>query len=408
MPERQNRVGLQTFWQTRKVCQSVCIELDNLFNSYFYNFYLNQYNSIFNTYPLYQDKIETYRDIMETYYNIVNVYEPLSDLISNDSAYDDFRTSASTLYSTYVSATNDFFLIKDDLEYWALQMSAIQAFMNPYDTLREMIVNTENLPLYKSALSIIINDLQNMVLSEQDIDMSSLSLLVTYIANHQDMYGCIDLSGLFSIIDSEGLMTTFEGIFAIINLNFSSVDSEDMITLESALNALMNDYVDSLDISPTEEEQKLLELEIITDHLIHDFDTVFQEIQNLILSITTDEYDEIEILISNKSSLTLDAYTIELAKVIDNIMSDDTFDVSNFVNAYLYINFFQVDVNVDISLLPTVETDVIARMESFLNDAHTISITPVSELSETILSDFYNEWLDWQHDFLNSYLFYLD
>jgi hypothetical protein len=373
-----------------------------------YNFYVNQYNSICNTYPLYLDKIETYRDIMTAYYDANQAYLPLSDIISTNSAYEAFITTSDSLYSSFTQSLNDYFLIKDDLDYWTLQMNGINAQMEYLDTIREIFANTTHQELYKEALLILIDDIQNIILTDNEFDFTELSTLVTYIDTHKDMYGYLDTTTLFELITKEGLVNILQGISGLMDIRYSTITSEEWDLLDSALYYLVEDYTDTLDVSGIVKEQAILDNYTKASLYVMHIDSLIIELQNFIDSITIDEIESFETLVINQNIYTQNEYTIELAKLIYDIYIDTTFDYTNFLTSYMYINFFQVDVNIDYALLEQVTNDVINQMGSFIAEAQWISITDPSEISQITLDEFYDDFNTWYHNFLFSYSFYLN
>ncbi|MGD9964150.1 MAG: hypothetical protein AB7S96_02215 [Candidatus Izemoplasmatales bacterium] len=383
------------------------LDKDNI-DPLLYDFYLNQYNSICNNHPLYLDKIETYYTIMEEYYNANISYNEVYNIIQANSDYDSFISTANSLYSNYIQTINDYFLIKADIEYWVLQFNGIKAASEYLDLAREILKNTENEELYKEALLILIDDLENTVINSSDVNFSELSSLVTYIVNNQDMYGYLDTSTLFESITKEGLFNVFIGLSDLLDIRLYSIDTAQSQTINNALYELVTDYVYTLDIEEINIEQAIqTNYQIAIDYFSH-FNSLINEAQNFIDSLTIEKIEKFEILVNNQDIYTKNEYTIELAKLINIITDEETFDINNFLESYMYINFFQVDVHQDISEIQEITSKVILRMDEFLTVAQYISTTDPSLITQKTLDDFYNEFNYWYHDFLFSYTFYLD
>ena len=373
-----------------------------------YDFYVWQYNSICNSHPLYLDKIETFRDKMTSYYNANQAYIPLEAAITSNSLYDDFITSANSLYSTYIQSVNNYFLIKDDLEYWQLQMNGINASMEYLDLAREILTSTENEELYKEALLIIIDDIQSMILNADNVDFTELSDLVTYIVNNQDMYGYLDTTTLFEVITKEGLFNTIQSISKVLDLRYQTITPEDWTILDDAIYNLSVDYANTLESYEFDLQQEInTTYSKATNYFIY-FDLLVNELHTFINSITMDEIEKFETLVVNQNLYTQNEYTTELAKLIHDIYSDSNLDLNNFVDSYVYINFFQVDVHIEFSSLGTIENNMLFRMQEFLVIAQYIADTDPSLITEATLLEFYNDFWDWYHDFLFSYNFYLN
>ena len=373
-----------------------------------YDFYVWQYNSICNSHPLYLDKIETFRDKMTSYYNANQAYVPLEAAITSNSLYDDFITSANSLYSTYIQSVNNYFLIKDDLEYWQLQMNGINASMEYLDLAREILTSTENEELYKEALLIIIDDIQSMILNADNVDFTELSDLVTYIVNNQDMYGYLDTTTLFEVITKEGLFNTIQSISKVLDLRYQTITPEDWTILDDAIYNLSVDYANTLESYEFDLQQEInTTYSKATNYFIY-FDLLVNELHTFINSITMDEIEKFETLVVNQNLYTQNEYTTELAKLIHDIYSDSNLDLNNFVDSYVYINFFQVDVHIEFSSLGTIENNMLFRMQEFLVIAQYIADTDPSLITEATLLEFYNDFWDWYHDFLFSYNFYLN
>lgn len=373
-----------------------------------YDFYVWQYNSICNSHPLYLDKIETFRDKMTAYYNANQAYVPLEAAITSNSLYDDFITSANSLYSTYIQSVNSYFLIKDDLEYWQLQMNGINASMEYLDLARDILTSTENEELYKEALLIIIDDIQFMILNADNVDFTELSNLVTYIVNNQDMYGYLDTTTLFEVITKEGLLNTIQSISKVLDLRYQTITPEDWTILDDAIYNLSIDYANTLESYEFDLQQEInTTYSKATNYFIY-FDLLVNELHTFINSITMDEIEKFETLVVNQNLYTQNEYTIELAKLIHDIYCDSNLDLNNFVDSYIYINFFQVDVHVEFSSLETIENNMLFRMQEFLVIAQYIADTDPSLVSEATLLEFYNDFWDWYHDFLFSYNFYIE
>ena len=132
------------------------------------------------------------------------------------------------------------------------------------------------------------------------------------------------------------------------------------------------------------------------------------EIHTLIDSITFDEIEKFETLVINQDIYTQNEYTTQLAKLIFDIYIDSNVDVQLFVDSYMYLNYFQIDVNIDFDQLTSFTNDFLFRLEEFLIDAEYISSTDPSEILEVKLIKFYEDFWDFYHDFLFSYSFYLE
>ena len=371
-----------------------------------YDFYVWQYNSICNSHPLYLDKIEIFYDKMELYYNANQVYIPLDEIINTNSAYESFITTSNSLYSTYIQLVNSYFLIKDDLDYWYMQLQGINAAMEYLDLAREILTNTENQELYKEALLIIIDDIQNMVLNANDINFEELSDLVSYIVNNQDMYGFLDTITLFESITSNGLFSIIQGISDVLDLRYETITPEEWTLLDEAIYYLSVDYANTLEEYEYDLEQAIIDTYIKATNYFLYFDVLVTEIHTLLDSITIDEIEKFETLVVNQDIYTQNEYTIELAKLIYDIYFDCNVDVHLFVDSYIYLNYFQVDVNVGFDQIMIIANSTLLRMEEFFLDAEYISNTDPSELQESTLIKFYEDFHNWYHDFLYSYMFY--
>ncbi|MBN2541015.1 MAG: hypothetical protein JXB08_05755 [Bacilli bacterium] len=374
-----------------------------------YDYYVYRYNSICTTYPGYQDEIDEYYQIMTDYYNAVQANNAIDALIGSDSLYEDIITQAKLNVNQYMVAFGNYdALVREDFEYWERQLNGMETFMAPYDALRAMFTNTENRGLYEVALNILIDDIQNMVMTDTGENTTGLSTLVTYIVGHTNMYNEIDLSDLFSVITDQGLVDTLQAISAMINLRYGTITTEEWIVLDDALNALVQDYVNVWDLTETEKAEMQIEYLSIANQYVSDLEIMFTQFDSFISSISLDEVQALENFLSVREALTTNEEMIELAKIVDDIMSDTTFDYETFLHSYLFVNFFQVDVHVEFEEVATIEANLLADIETFLANAHILATTDPASITQDQIDEFYDLWINVLYYSHSSYSIYLN